>query len=240
MQEGPNIARIAAVIGERARAQMLSALMSGRAFTATELADAANISRPTASSHLARLERAGLVAAQKAGRHRYFHLASADVAEMLETLMGTQYALDKKQFAPRDPALRRARLCYDHLAGEIGVWIYDALEAQRAFELTPHGLRLNASGWRIFAKLDIDESDTSQTRRPACRPCLDWSERRNHLAGALGALLMERLVELRWAKISRGSRVVQFTAEGERALRRAFSGRAMIQPCPPARTQAPC
>lgn len=224
MQEGPNIARIAAVIGERARAQILSVLMSGRALTATELADAAGISRPTASSHLARLERARLVTAQNAGRHRYFRVANAEVAGMLEALMGAQHALDEKRFGPRDPALRRARLCYDHLAGEIGVWIYDALEAQRAFDFTPHGLNLNESGWRIFAKLDIDESDASQTRRPACRACLDWSERRNHLAGALGALLMKRLIELRWARISRGSRIVQFSAEDERALRQAFKG----------------
>ena len=226
MQEGPNIARIAAVIGERARAQILSTLMSGRALTATELADVADVSRPTASAHLARLERARLVVAHNAGRHRYFRIASAEVAEMLENLMGAQHVLDDNRFGPRDPALRRARLCYDHLAGEIAVWIYDALEAQRAFELTSNGLSLNELGWRAFAKLNIHEPQLSNTRRPACRACLDWSERRNHLAGALGALLLKRLIELRWARTTRGSRVVQVSAEGERALRRAFTGSA--------------
>ena len=223
MQEGPNIARMAAVIGERARAQILAALMSGRAFTATELADVANVSRPTASSHLKHLQRARLVAARNAGRHRYFQIANAQVAAMLETMMGCAHLIcDEKSVGPRDPALRRARLCYDHLAGEMGVWIYDALEAQHAFDFTPHGLNLNESGWRLFAKLNIDESHLSHTRRAACRACLDWSERRNHLAGAVGALLMKRLIDLRWAKTSRASRIVHFSPEGERALRQTF------------------
>lgn len=239
MQEGPNIARIATVIGDRARSQMLSILMSGRALTATELADAADISRPTASSHLATLERAGLVSKQNAGRHRYFRIASVDVAEVLETLMGVQYILEERRFGPRNPALRRARLCYDHLAGEIGVWIYDALEAQRAFDLTPAGMTLNGSGWRIFTKLGIHRCATPPTRRPMCRACLDWSERRNHLAGALGAVLMKRLIELRWAKVSHGSRIVQFSAEGERALGRAFRGLETTPAYPPARAEAP-
>jgi DNA-binding transcriptional ArsR family regulator len=224
MQEGPNIARIAAVIGERARAQILTTLMSGRALTASELAEVANVSRPTVSSHLAQLQRARLIAAQSAGRHRYFRIASGEVAHMLESIMGcAQQVLDDKQFGPRDPALRRARLCYDHLAGEIGVWIYDALEARQAFDFTPKGLSLNESGWDLFRRLGIDASDLSGTRRPACRACLDWSERRNHLAGAVGALLMKRVTELRWAKLARGSRIVRFSAEGERALRKAFN-----------------
>ena len=146
---------------------------------------------------------------------------------MLENLMGAQHVLDDNRFGPRDPALRRARLCYDHLAGEIAVWIYDALEAQRAFDLTSNGLSLNELGWRAFAKLNIHEPQLSNTRRPACRACLDWSERRSHLAGALGALLLKRLIELRWARTTRGSRVVQVSAEGERALRRAFTGSAL-------------
>lgn len=224
MQEGPSIARIAAIIGERSRAEILSTLMCGRAFTATELADIAEVSRPTASSHLAKLEKAGLVLARSSGRHRYFQIASSEVAHMLETMMGVQHAVDIKPAAPRDPALRRARICYDHLAGEIGVWIYDALKAQRALEIVPHGLSLNERGWRVLANLDIDRSHVSSSRRPTCRACLDWSERRNHLAGKVGALLMKRVVELRWAKISRGSRVVHFSVEGERALRAALTG----------------
>jgi DNA-binding transcriptional ArsR family regulator len=224
VQEGPNIARIAAVIGERARSQMLITLMSGRALTATELADIAEVSRPTASSHLARLEKARLVVVRRSGRHRYFQIANAEVAHMLETMMGVQYASDPKRFGPNDPALRRARLCYDHLAGELGVWIYDALEARRAFDSTPNGLSLNDQGWAALANLDIDRTQISKARRPACRACLDWSERRNHLAGAVGALLLERLIDLRWAKIVRGSRVVHVPVEGERALRAALEG----------------
>jgi|ADGO01.1.fsa_nt_gi Predicted transcriptional regulators len=224
MQEGPNIARVAALIGERARAQMLTTLMSGRAFTATELADIAEISRPTASSHLAKMEEARLVVARNAGRHRYFQIANAEVAHMLETMMGVQYASDPKRFGPSDPALRRARLCYDHLAGEIGVWIYDALERQRAFDANSGGLSLNERGWALLANLGINRAQLPRTRRPVCRACLDWSERRNHLAGAVGALLLNRLFELRWAKTLHGSRAVHFTVEGERALRAAFDG----------------
>ena len=224
MQEGPNIARIAAMIGERARAQMLTTLTSGRALTATELADIAEVSRPTASSHLAKLTKARLVVARHSGRHRYFQIASAEVAHMLETLMAVQYVAEPKRFGPSDPALRRARLCYDHLAGEIGVWIYDALEAQHAFDITTNGLSLNEAGWDVLAKLDIDRTQVAKARRPACRACLDWSERRNHLAGAVGALLLERLIELRWAKALRGSRVVHFSVEGERALKASFAG----------------
>lgn len=223
MHEGPNMARIAAVVGERARAQILATLMSGRAFTATELAEVANVSRPTASSHLSQLQRVQLVVAQNSGRHRYFRIANAEAAQMLETIMGcAQHVFDHKQFGPRDPQLRRARLCYDHLAGELGVWIYDTLAAQKAFDFTSQGLSLNESGWRRLAKLNIDKSHVAQTRRPACRACLDWSERRNHLAGSVGALLMERLLERRWGKVSRGSRIVHFSVAGERALRRAF------------------
>lgn len=224
MQEGPNIARIAALIGERARSQMLTTLMAGRALTATELADIAEVSRPTASSHLAKLEKARLVAVRRSGRHRYFQIASTEVAHMLETMMGVQYASDPKRFGPSDPALRRARLCYDHLAGELGVWIYDALEARRAFDTTPDGLSLNERGWVVLAKLDIDRTQVSKARRPACRACLDWSERRNHLAGAVGALLLQRLIDLRWAKTVRGSRVVHVSVEGERALRATLAG----------------
>jgi DNA-binding transcriptional ArsR family regulator len=224
VQEGPNIARIAAIIGERARAQMLTTLMAGRALTATELADIAEVSRPTASSHLAKLEKARLVLARSSGRHRYFQIAGAEVAHLLETMMGVQYASDPKRFGPSDPALRRARLCYDHLAGELGVWIYDALEAQRAFDTTPNGLSLNERGWNVLANVGIDRTQVSTVRRPACRACLDWSERRNHLAGAVGALLLKRLIDLRWAKTLRGSRVVHISVEGERALRAALKG----------------
>jgi DNA-binding transcriptional ArsR family regulator len=224
VQESPNIARIAAIIGERARAQMLTGLMSGHALTATELADIAEVSRPTASSHLAKLAKARLVVARSSGRHRYFQIASAEVAHMLEMMMGVQYASDPKQFGPDDPALRRARLCYDHLAGEMGVWIYDALEVQHAFGITPSGLGLNDRGWDVLANVDINRTQVSHMRRPACRACLDWSERRNHLAGAVGALLLKRLIDLRWAKTLRGSRIVQFSVEGERALRAAFKG----------------
>lgn len=225
MHEGPDITRIAAVIGERGRAQILSALMAGRALTATELADAAQVTRPTVSSHLARLIQSKLIVRESQGRHRYFRIANRDVAYLLESLMGVAFRIDTQsnETGPRDPALRKARMCYDHLAGELGVFVYDSLEQHRHLDLRSDGPTLTDAGWQLFGKLGIEERQLQQGRRPVCRACLDWSERRHHLAGALGAALMARVIALRWAKQARDSRVVHFSAEGERALRKLFA-----------------
>jgi DNA-binding transcriptional ArsR family regulator len=224
MHEGPNIARIATIIGERGRAQILTALMSGRAMTATELADAAGVTRPTASSHLSKLHQAKLIAADRQGRHRYFRIASSDVAELLEGMMGAAHQIvASPMFGPADPALRKARLCYDHLAGELGVLIYDGIERRHGFTMTTRGLVLNEGGWQLLGELGLCAGEMPQTRRPECRACIDWSERRHHLAGAIGACLLARLVELRWAQLLQGSRVVRFTAAAERSLREIFS-----------------
>jgi DNA-binding transcriptional ArsR family regulator len=225
MHEGPSITGIAAIIGERGRAQILTALMSGRALTATELADISGVTRPTVSSHLRKLEHARLIAAESQGRHRYFRLAGSDVAQLLESMMGAAYqALDlDRTFGPRDPELRKARLCYDHLAGELGVLIYDGLQSRSAFSITPQGLLLNDCGWEILGKLGLRRVDVVRSRRPVCRACMDWSERRHHLAGTLGKTLMTRLAELHWAAQLPDSRVVRFSTQGERALREIFT-----------------
>lgn len=224
MYEGPNIARVAAVIGERGRAQVLGALMDGCALTATELADAVGVTRSTMSSHLSRLQQARLIAAESQGRHRYFRIANADVAELLEGMMGlAQLTTPSRTFGPRDPALRKARLCYDHLAGELGVLIYDGLERHGSFVHANDGLSMNASGWSLLNKLGMSASRLPQTRRPLCRACVDWSERRHHLAGALGAALATRLMELRWAKRVPHSRALHVTAQGEQSIREIFA-----------------
>ena len=223
MYEGPNIARVAAVIGERGRAQVLGALMDGRALTATELADTVGVTRSTMSSHLSRLQQARLVAAESQGRHRYFRIANADVAELLEGMMGlAQLTTPQQTFGPRDPTLRKARLCYDHLAGELGVFIYDALDRQGCFVHASNGLTMNDSGWSLLNKLGISAARMPQSRRPLCRACVDWSERRHHLAGAVGAALAARLIELRWAKRVPQSRALQVSARGERSIREIF------------------
>ena len=224
MKDGPSIVGIAALIGDHARAEVLTALMADRALTATELAGIAGVTKQTISAHLAKLVEAGLVAVESQGRHRYFRLADRDVAHLLESLMGVAFRTGalRARASPREPALRKARVCYDHLAGEVGVQIYERLRERGA--LAPRGddLKLTPAGERLFAVLGIDWKALAAQKRAFCRACLDWSERRHHLAGALGAALLARFVELQWAKRARDSRVVTVTAAGERELARLF------------------
>src|SRR5450631_940124 len=144
MKDGPNIVGIAALIGDHARAEVLTALLADRALTATELAAVAGVTKQTISSHLAQLTEAGLVAVEAQGRHRYFRLAGHDVAQLLESLMGVAFQTGavRLRSSPREPALRKARVCYDHLAGELGVYAYDAMLARRVFSSGGAGLHL--------------------------------------------------------------------------------------------------
>lgn len=223
MRDGPNITTIAALVGDPARAQALTLLMAGRALTATELADAAGITRQTISSHLAKLVDAHLLAVEAQGRHRYFRIADAEVAAMLESLMGLAFGTGSLplhlRLGPSAPALRKARVCYDHLAGELGVLVHDRLAAQGAFGFGPDGIELTTTGRSLVGKLGIDVASLAGTRRPLCRTCLDWSERRHHLAGALGRALLDRVESLGWARRIPASRVIAFDAGGEAALR---------------------
>jgi DNA-binding transcriptional ArsR family regulator len=216
----PDLAAVAAVLGERTRAAMLAALMSGRPHTASELARTAGVTRATASSHLARLLDVQMVSVETAGRHRYYRLAGPDVATAIEGLM--RLALRAGAVLPRagpsDPALRRARVCYDHLAGEIGVRLYDGWVQAGHLAMQDRALLLTGSGERLCARLGIDVPALRELRRPLCLSCLDWSERRHHLAGALGAALLERCLTRGWARRHRGSRAVTLSAVGERAL----------------------
>jgi DNA-binding transcriptional ArsR family regulator len=225
MRDGPNIARVAALIGDQARAEILSVLMADRALTATELATHAGVTRATVSSHLARLVDARLLAVEAQGRHRYFRLADRDVARLIELLMGVAFRTGNVRLAssPREPALRKARMCYDHLAGELAVWAFERMVTQRVFESDARGFTLTARGERWFEALDISPAALAHQRRTLCRPCLDWGERRHHLAGALGAALIERCFRLRWARRARQSRVVAFTPHGERQFRALFA-----------------
>ena len=224
MKDGPSIVGIAALIGDHARAEVLTALLADRALTATELAEVAGVTKQTISAHLAKLVDAKLVAVESQGRHRYFRLADDDVAQLLESLMGVAFRTGavRVRSSPREPALRKARVCYDHLAGEVGVRIYESLVKQRALVPAADGPQLSAKGRRLFRKLAIDTEALSRQKRTFCRACLDWSERRHHLAGALGAALLGRIVDLGWAKRARDSRVVMLTTAGQRALDRMF------------------
>jgi len=224
MKDGPNIVGIAALIGDHARAEILTALMTGQALTATELVAVAGVTKQTTSSHLAKLLDANLVSVASQGRHRYFRLADDDVAQLLESLMGVAYRVGalRVRSSPREPALRKARVCYDHLAGELGVLIFDSLKKRRLLTFVDALPELTRQGQRYCREFGIDVQALARERRPLCRACLDWSMRRYHLAGALGAAVLGRCLDLRWARREKASRVVSFSAFGEKALREQF------------------
>jgi len=221
MKDGPNIVGIAALIGDHARAEILTALMTGQALTATELVVVSGVTKQTVSGHLAKLVDARLVAVESQGRHRYFRLADPDVAQLLESLMGVAYRTGavRLRSSPREPALRKARVCYDHLAGELGVLVFESLAERKLLHTVDHAPELTPNGRRFCARFGIDVELLERGRRPLCRTCLDWSVRRPHLAGALGAAILSRSLELGWARRAAGSRVVNFSPAGERALR---------------------
>jgi DNA-binding transcriptional ArsR family regulator len=225
MKDGPNIAGIAALIGDRARSEILTALLGGQALTATELTQVADVTKQTASAHLARLVDAKLVAVESQGRHRYFRLADDDVAQLLESLLGVAYRTGavRLKSSPRDPDLRKARVCYDHLAGDLGVYAFDAFRKRHWIDHGEDGLTLSRSGERFCRDMGIDVDSAPASRRPLCRLCLDWSERRHHLAGVVGARMLDRLYDLGWAKRRGGTRIVDFTPRGEREFRQLFS-----------------
>lgn len=226
MRLGPDIARIAALVGDPARANILQALMAGKALTSSELAAEAGITAATVSSHLSKLEEADLVAVTPQGRHRYWRLKSHEVAELLEALAGiaAQTGQLRTRTGPKEPALRKARICYDHLAGDYGVMLYEALKKKKLFALEEGELKLSKAGRKFCGEFGIDLPSLETSRRPLCRDCLDWSVRKSHLAGSLGAALLTRIQDLGWARRDRTSRVIAFTPPGERAFLKAFGG----------------
>jgi DNA-binding transcriptional ArsR family regulator len=225
MKDGPHIAKIAALLGDAARTDALSALMADRALTASELASIAGVTKQTMSAHLSKLLNASLIAVAQQGRHRYFRLADEDVAGLLESLMGVAFRTGAVRLlsSPREPALRKARVCYDHLAGELGVLAYESMLRGHLLEMSSQGLRPSEAGNAWCREAGIDTDALSQQRRIYCRACMDWSERRYHLAGALGAALLSRVCDLGWAKRDRGSRVIHFGPKGERQFRQLLN-----------------
>lgn len=220
MKEGPDIARIAALIGDPARANMLTALMSGKALTATELAAEAGITAATASTHLAKLTEGGLITSRKQGRHKYIALANDEVSHTLETLMGLAASTGhlRTRTGPKDPALRHARVCYNHLAGEMGIHLYESLRASGQIQANAETVTLTAKGEAAAADFGIP----LPLKAPACRPCLDWSARKSHLAGSLGRAYLTRFEALGWARRVAGSRVITFSPSGKTAFEKAF------------------
>jgi len=221
MRRRSDFSALATLIADPARAKMLSALMHGSALTATELALEADISPSTASSHLSKLAAGGIITMEKQGRHRYFRLFDHEIASLLEQLDVIASRGSRARPGPADPALRVARICYDHLAGERGVWLLDTLR-DRKFLIGRDGCAVSSEGESFFTRFGIDLEELTNMRRAFARTCLDWSERRHHLGGALGAAILDRIFALRWARRERASRAILFSPHGDRALRQLF------------------
>ncbi|MEL7257822.1 MAG: winged helix-turn-helix domain-containing protein [Pseudomonadota bacterium] len=224
MRDGPDISRVAALIGDPARANILTALMSGKALTASELASEAGVTLQTASSHLAKLENGGLIRLRREGRYKYFRLAGEEVASVLEALMGLAAETGQLRHrpGPKDPEMRRARVCYNHLAGDMGTQMFDNLQARGLVSARGDELLLTKAGRSFVTEFGIDLDRLPKSRAPLCRECLDWSERRSHLAGQLGRAMLARMEELKWAKRVEGTRIVRFTRSGLRDFEHTF------------------
>ncbi|WP_457093688.1 ArsR/SmtB family transcription factor [Microvirga sp. P5_D2] len=229
MVSGITLAEIAALIGDVARANILSALMDGRALTAGELAWHSGVGASTTSGHLAKLSEANLIALERQGRHRYYRLASPEVAQAIEALMAVASFGPRRHrpVGPKDEALRNARTCYDHLAGRLGIAIADALSLKRHVVLSESAGIVTKEGQRFLCDLGIDLDAGVKGSRAPCRTCLDWSERRPHLSGRLGAALCTRIFELGWVARIKDSRALSVTTEGRRGLQEAFGIESM-------------
>jgi DNA-binding transcriptional ArsR family regulator len=218
------MAEVAALVGDPARANILAALMGGRALTASELAHAAGVSPQTTSGHLGKLNDGRLIACVKQGRHRYYRIATHRVAEMLEGIMAVVADAPPRHRPPSklDDAMRIARTCYDHFAGKLGVGLTDALCAHGHVVLSDDGGEVTDGGVAFFEKFGVDLTAARSCRRIFCRPCLDWTERRPHLGGSVGAVLAQRCFDLGWLDRMRDSRALIVTGAGVRGLHETF------------------
>jgi DNA-binding transcriptional ArsR family regulator len=224
MVAAANMVEVAALVGDTARATMLAALMGGQSLTGSELAFLANVSRPTASEHLRKMVNARLVIFTKRRRHHYYRIASPLVAKMLESIKAVAAIETPPRYQPRsarEDALRLARTCYDHLAGKLGVAIADALVARKYLLLSDDGGEITRAGGKFLGAFGAD-LNPGRSQRMFCRPCLDWSERRYHIAGHVGAEICRRCFDLGWLARSRGSRALKITPGGRVGLYKTF------------------
>ena len=223
MVAAANLVEVAALVGDTARATILAALMGGQALTASELAFLARVSRSTASEHLVKLTEARLISVTRQGRYRYYRIASPLVARMIESIIAVAAIEVPSRYQPRsirDEGLRFARTCYDHVAGQVGVAIADALVANGHVVLGEDGGEVTESGTRFLSSFGADLRPRG--KRIFCRPCLDWSERRYHVAGLVGTEIWRRCLELRWLARERDSRALRLTAAGKAGLLATF------------------
>lgn len=220
MKEGPDISLPAAMMGDPARANMLMALMSGMHLTATELANEAGVTPATASVHLTKLCGSGLILASKQGRHKYFCIADPDVAHAIEALMtvAARAGHMRTKPGPKNDAMRTARSCYDHLAGRASVVVFDAWVKSGVLVWQGDVIALTESGRTFLSARGIALDALEKAKRPLCRSCIDWSERRHHLGGSVGAAVLTHALNAGWIRRDGTSRTLSFMPDGERAL----------------------
>jgi DNA-binding transcriptional ArsR family regulator len=224
MTSATKLAEVGAAIGDPARSCMLLLLLDGRRHSASNLASAARVSAQTASWHLAKLADARLVAVEKVGRNRFFRISSQPVALALESLLAIAASgrTNSVLLSPNDAALRNARTCYDHLAGKLGVALTEALSQRKLVLLSAEAASLTRDGAKVLTKFGIDIAQLEHTKRFFCRPCMDWSEQRPHLAGALGAALAARCFDLGWFTRQPGTRALSIEPSGYKGLKDFF------------------
>ncbi|MDY8023899.1 winged helix-turn-helix domain-containing protein [Paenibacillus polymyxa] len=225
MSTKSNIAMIASLVSEPSRAAILTALLDGRFHTASELAHMAGIKPQTASFHLAKMTEAQVVTVEKQGRHRYFGIQDPEVAQVMESLLSIAPPVPIKSFthASENEALRLARTCYDHVAGQLGVQLMSFFIQKGILSEDQDGLHITEQGEIFFTDFQIDLKKTRQKRRSFSHKCLDWSERRHHLAGALGSAVLDRLFELHWIERLPTTRAIRITTDGKRGFKEIFS-----------------
>lgn len=235
MKDGPDIARTAAMIGDPARANMIMALMSGMSLTSNELAREAGITPSTASGHLSQLEACGLIVSRKQGRYRYITLANSDVAHAVEALVTVAARAGhlRTRPGPKNDRMREARTCYDHLAGRLAVQLFEHWLTAGVIERQGEDVVLTGSAAAFLARIGLQIAPLAHQRRPLCRTCMDWSERRNHLGGSMGAAVLSIVINRRWAGRVASTRTIQFSPSGEDAFVAWFSGQL-----PPQKLQA--
>ncbi|PLR85643.1 ArsR/SmtB family transcription factor [Bacillus sp. V33-4] len=225
MNANPNIAIIASIVSEASRAAILTVLLDGRFHPASELAYMAGIKPQTASFHLHKMVDANIITVEKQGRHRYYGIRNPEVAQVMESLLSIAPTNQIKSFkqAKEDKEIRAARTCYDHLAGNLGVKITDSLISMGMIKEQQKDFIITEKGEQFFLSLQIDIQQVKRKRRSFSHKCLDWTERRPHLAGALGNALFEKLLELKWIKRIPQTRAIKITSVGKTGLKELFS-----------------
>jgi DNA-binding transcriptional ArsR family regulator len=225
MNANPNVAMVATLVSEASRAAILTALLDGRFHPASELAQMAGIKPQTASFHLAKMIEANVVTVEKQGRHRYYGIRNQEIAQVMESLLSVAPPVEIKSFrhASEHKGLRHARTCYDHLAGNLGVQLTDSLKKMGCICEEKDEFILTEKGEGFLASFQINLEEVKKKRRSFSHKCLDWSERRYHLGGALGKALLDRLLELNWVQRTPKTREIKITHDGENGLKQIFS-----------------